>query len=185
MIRILFICISLICGSCAPTSKELEYVSVTYDIGEYLRIVSPRSNDLARWSENPKRNGLDTRNIRDKDSLRIYRNFQKTIIVDSTARIVPAVLAMQFGEEGDFVDFYYMDNEVDADAMIVFHYEDAAKSNDSLFISVIRSNQIRYNSFRATADSLCWAAVANQIREFQQQSMERLWPEILKRNSAN
>ena len=183
MIRILFICISLICGSCAPTSKELEYVSVTYDISEYLRIVSPRSNDLARWSENPKRNGLDTRNIRDKNSLRIYRNLQKTIIVDSTARIVPAVLKMQFGKE--LLDIYHMDNEVDADAMIVFHYEDSAKSNDSLFISRSRSNPIRYNSFRATADSLCWAAVANQIREFQQQSMERLWPEILTRSPAN
>ena len=177
MIRTLFIFISVVLGSCARVADNIEYVSVIYDNCTWERFAALRSSDLVDESKNPEQNGLDVLTIRDKDSLQIYRNLQKTIIVDSTAKIVPVVLKMQFGKE--FVDIYHTENEVTTDAMIVFHYEDAAKSSDSLFISTICSNQMRYNSFRATADSLCWAAVANQISEFQQQSMDRLWSKII------
>lgn len=166
MIRLLFVFILSIFGSCSSAPEEPEYAVITYDSGEFLRIVSPRSGDLVRWSENPEQNGLKTWIIRDKDSLRIYRNLLKKTIIDSSVRIMPAVSTVRIGEM-DFVDHSYT-NDVHADAMIVFHYEDSARGCDSIFISSTHINPIRYNGFRATADSLCWEAVTNRITEFRQ-----------------
>lgn len=166
MRRLLFFFILLLFGYCAPESNDdLKYVSITYDSGDILRIARPWSNDLIRWSEQPYKHGLKTRIVRNEDSICYYRNLLHSITVDSAVCItsIPCRTTMQ--SENIELEFNNK-NDLPADAMIVYHYNDIARSSDSIFISFIQDSPIRFNSFLASADSLCWAIVRTQIIGF-------------------
>lgn len=152
-----FIIMVLVCAvlaKCTSSSnRNLEYISILYDRSQTLRIVPLKSNDLVRWSVDPDKYLLSRMDVWSADSIFVFKQLLESMRPDSSVRINsvmrPTVLSMDDRLE---ISFYKDENDIQADAMIVYHYSNSP-DNDTLFIDYTLSN-FRINNLRAEGDTL-------------------------------
>lgn len=161
MRKLFVICVfSLFLANCKSRiiSKQeptIEQVSIFYDGGEVLRIVSPTSNSLIRWSENPSKNHLRQWTIRNSDSLNIYHDLLISVVIDSTLRIPTVAKPSVSNSDGWDISYFDDTNDIPAIAMLIYQYEDKKyRPNDTLFLSSQANNKVRLNEYLAECDSM-------------------------------
>lgn len=166
LLSIIFFFLCFYSTNCVSTKQpcSIEHLSVLYDDGTVLRIASPTSNDLIRWERRQDIQGLTRMTVSHPDSIVLYEALLRSMKVDTTI-IIKTILGPTFGKiktpELDMTYSYYDSaNDIPADAMIIYHYREHCRDNDTLFAGVQNGLTVfRLNGYRALGDSKAWERI--------------------------
>lgn len=165
-LSIIFFFLCFYSAGCVSTKQPcpIGQLSVLYDDGTVLRIASPTSNDLIRWELRQDMKGLTRMTVSHPDSIALYEALLRSMKVDTTI-IIKTILEPTFGKiktpELDMMYSYYDSaNDIPAYAMIIYHYREHCRDNDTLFAGVQNGHIVfRLNSYRASGDSKVWERI--------------------------
>lgn len=163
IMRFFLLILLIVCNLyCSPngTQHHIDRVSIIYDSGEILRIVGLKSNDLIRW-----RNDLDNHSLKDTlitnyDSLKLFDDFYKSIKADTNTIIKTVTIPTVIESDGLTLTYYDDTNDIPADAMIVYHYNNGDR-NDSVFVGL--SIDCRINNYKAICDTTMLHKIRSSI----------------------
>lgn len=145
--------------------RVLESVSIIYDRGNFFRIVSLKSNDFVRWSKNAEEHYLSQMELHNADSLYLFKKFLESMQPDTSVWIRSVLNQTVIPiDEGLEISFYDDKNDIEADAMIIFHYKESSYDNDTLFMDYTSGHKFRINNYRAKGDTLLWKQVVSILQ---------------------